>query len=47
MPAVAALADEEGLATFRANPMMENDFFEIRHAGAQAGLDNGRVSVAG
>lgn len=49
MPAVAALTDEEGRTAFRqaAKLLIENDFVEIRHAYGQAGLDNGRVSVAG
>jgi hypothetical protein len=49
MPAVAALTDEEGRTAFRkrAKLLMENNFLEIRHAYGQAGLDNGRLSVAG
>jgi len=47
MVAGAALADGEGSAALRASLEMENDFLEIRHAYPQAGLDNGRVSVAG
>ena len=49
MPAVAALTDEEGSTAFRkgAKLLMENNFLEIRHAYGQAGLDNGRLSVAG
>jgi hypothetical protein len=42
-----ALAEEEGCVAFRASFVKENDFVEIRHARGQAGLDNGRVSVAG
>jgi len=47
MVAGAAFADEEGCVAFRAGSVKENDFVEIRHAYGQAGLDNGRVSVAG
>jgi|SRR5215471_1497101 len=48
MPAVASIADGEGSAAVgeSASPLIERDFAEIRHACAQAGLDNGRFSVA-
>jgi hypothetical protein len=43
----ATLTEEEGCVAFGARLVNENDFVEIRHAYGQAGLDNGRVSVAG
>lgn len=48
MPAVAALTDDERRTTFSesAKLLVENHFLES-HAYGQAGLDNGRVSVAG
>jgi hypothetical protein len=47
MVAGTTLTKEEGRVAFRASFVKENDFVEIRHAYGQAGLDNGRVSVAG
>lgn len=47
MVAGATFAEKEGCLAFRASFVKENDFVEIRHARGQAGLDNGRVSVAG
>ena len=49
MSAVASLADGKGGTAFweSASPLIKNDFVAIRHACVQAGLDNGRVSVAG
>lgn len=43
----ATLTDEEGCVALRASSVKENNFVEFRHAYGQAGLDNGRVSVAG
>ena len=49
MSAVAPLADGKGGAALgeSASPVIKNHFAAIRHACVQAGLDNGRVSVAG
>lgn len=49
MSAVTALAKEEDGPAFRkgANSKVEKNFAAIRHALGQAGLDNGRLSVAG
>jgi len=45
--AITALADEEGCLAFAAKSEPEDHFVEIRHGCGQAGLDKGKLSVAG